>query len=87
MKQYFFLVLISIDQFFNVLLAPVLNRLTSDGAYPFGHPDETLSSVMGKNIERGKCRGCHLICKYFLHPLDNDHCRRSIEKNDGWVNK
>jgi len=72
----------SFDQFMNVFLAPVLNLLTSDKAYKFGNPDETLSSVMGKNVEAGHCRGCRLICLYILHPLDHDHCAKSIERDE-----
>lgn len=74
--------LVSFDQFVNVLLSPLLNRLTSDNAYKFGHPDETLSSVMGKNIETGTCRGCHWICRWILHPIDRDHCKKSIEQDE-----
>ena len=47
-KRYFWNILISIDQFFNVLLG--------------GDPDETLSSRLGKYQHRYKI--CRLICKF-----------------------
>ena len=80
--NYFMKVLYTLDQSVNVVAAPLLNFLTSDKSYKFGNPDETLSSVMGKNVENGTCRGCHWICKYILHPIDNDHCRQSIEHDE-----
>ena len=76
-------ILISLDQLAAVVLAPLLNKLMSDNSYKFGHPDETLSSVMGKNIKMGRCRGCYFVCR-MLHLLDKDHCQKSIEIN---VNK
>mgnify|MGYP001822280092 CR=1 FL=1 len=80
--KYFWNILISIDQLVNVLASPMLNFLTSSGAYRFGNPDETLSSVMGKNIEAGHCRGCRFLCRYVLHPIDRNHCRDSIERDE-----
>lgn len=74
--RYFGRVMYSFDQFLNAALYPVLNLLLSDGSYLFGHPDETLSSVMGKNVTMGKCRGCYFICRYILHPIDKNHCTR-----------
>jgi hypothetical protein len=66
-KQYFWNILISIDQFFNAVL--------------FGNPDETLSSRMGKNVREGKCKGCYFICR-ILHRLDPEHCKKSIEEDE-----
>lgn len=45
-----------------------------------GDPDETISSRMGKALPR--CRMCRFICK-ILHPIDNNHCVKSIEKDEG----
>jgi hypothetical protein len=41
--------LLSIDQFWQVLLAPILN-IGVNTAHKFGNPDETASSVVGKNL-------------------------------------
>ncbi len=77
--NWFWNMLISIDQFFNVLLSPLLNLILRPSAR-FGDPDETLSSVFGKNGE--ECKACHFICK-LLHLIDPQHCERSIESDRG----
>ncbi len=77
--NWFWNMLISIDQFFNVLLSPFLNLILRPSAR-FGDPDETLSSVFGKNGE--ECKACHFICK-LLHLIDPQHCERSIESDRG----
>ena len=71
-------ILVSIDQLANTVLGPVLNFIT--GLDSFGYPDETLSSVFGKN--RHKCKLCHLLC-LVLDRLDKRHCANSIEMDEG----
>jgi hypothetical protein len=66
--QYFWNILIAVDQFANTLLG--------------GDPDETMSSRMGKNIRAGKCKLCKLTC-YFLGLIQKDHCDKSIEPDRG----
>jgi len=78
--NYFWRLLLSIDQFFNVLLSPLLNLLLKP-SYPFGNEDETISSVMGKNLRLGSCRACYFVCRV-LHLLDKNHCKRSIEHDE-----
>jgi len=70
MKQYFWNILISLDQFANTLL--------------MGNPDETLSSRMGKKIEKGECFGCMVICRIlsFIDPTTERHCLDSIERDE-----
>ena len=63
---YFWNVLISIDQLANTLIG--------------GDPDETLSSMFGKNVAR--CAICALICKW-LDRVDKRHCHKSIEEDEG----
>lgn len=82
MTAYLWNILISLDQLGNVALAPLLNALLRPTAARFGSPDETLSSVMGKNIEAGECVGCRLLCR-LLHVLDPGHCEKSIERDEG----
>lgn len=79
MKLYLQRLFVGTDQLLNVIFYPLLNLLLSDGSYLFGHPDETLSGVMGKNVRAGKCRGCYFICRYILHPIDKGHCEKAIE--------
>lgn len=81
MFSWLFKVFVSLDQLINVLLGPVLNFLLNPVAQ-FGYPDETLSSVFGKNVESGTCRACRLLCR-ILHFFDKNHCRDSIERDEG----
>jgi len=74
-------VLIWIDQGANVVFAPMLN-LALRPAARFGDPDETLSSVFGKNVRTGACVGCRVMC-WFLNRIDPEHCNKSIEPNAG----
>ena len=68
-KKYFWNNLIAFDQQVNTLFC--------------GDPDETISSRMGKLVRSGKCPLCYWICTHFLHKLDPDHCRKSIEEDEG----
>ena len=78
--KYIWNLLVSLDQFVNVLLSPLLN-VALNPVVKFGNPDETLSSVFGKNIEQGACRGCMIICK-LLHGIDPNHCQKHIERDE-----
>lgn len=71
-KKYFWNILISIDQLFNTIL--------------FGDPDETISSRLGKWLDlpkdSWKYKVASVIC-YFLRKIDSNHCRKSIENDEG----
>jgi hypothetical protein len=67
-KRYIWNILISIDQLLNTLL--------------FGSPDETMSSRMGKHVAKKDCLFCNLVCK-FLNLFEKDHCKKSIEEDEG----
>ena len=83
MKTYLWNLIVSLDQtFLNVLLSPLWNKFTP--LKNFGAPDETLSSAMGKNIEKGVCMPCHLVCK-ILSRLELKHCTKSIEDDEGVI--
>lgn len=66
-KKWFLNNLIAIDQRINALFG--------------GDPDETISSRAAKAAERNKRWGC-VLCK-FLHKLDPDHCKKSVERDEG----
>lgn len=68
MKQYFWNILISIDQLANTLLG--------------GDPDETISSRAGKYARRGRGWVPCQLCK-LLNLIDKDHCIRNIEEDEG----
>lgn len=82
MKRWFWNVLITIDQGANTVAGPVLNWILRPQVARFGDPDETLSSVFGKNLTSGQCRGCRLVCR-ILNWIDPRHCETSIEKDEG----
>lgn len=82
MKNYFWNFLVGIDQLANVIFSPILNMILGSSTHHFGDPGETLSSVMGKNIRDGNCKGCKLVCKV-LNFLQTNHCVKSIEDDEG----
>ncbi len=82
MRQYFWNLLLIIDQAVNTVFGPVLNFILKPTIARFGDPSETLSSVFGKNIAQGQCTGCKFICK-ILNWFQPNHCIDSIEPNEG----
>lgn len=75
MKWYLIRLLLTIDQFFNVLLSPLLNLLPNLN-HQFGHHDETISSVLGKS--KDSCKLCGIVCK-LLACFDNRHCIDAVK--------
>lgn len=68
MKQYFWNILITIDQLINTICG--------------GDPDETISSRAGKYARRGSGWFPCQLCK-LLNLFQKDHCIRSIEIDRG----
>ncbi len=68
LKQYIKNVLIGFDQLTNAAIG--------------GDPDETISSRAGKEVRAGKGGLWKLFCRV-LHGFDKDHCRESIEEDEG----
>lgn len=81
MLKYLWNVLLTIDQGVNVMFSPVLNPIFGTDNNKFGNPDETLSSVLGKNIRAGDCKLCGAVC-WVLNLLQTDHCKKSIEQDN-----
>jgi len=81
MKQWIWNILIGLDQMANVIFSPILNW-TLKPDYKFGYPDETLSSVFGKNTRSGNCKFCYYVCRC-LHWFDEGHCAKNIEEDEG----
>lgn len=79
--------LISLDQLLNTLAGPLVNWLHyREFNGPWGHPDETISSVLGKYRYAGilaRYPGSALLYRWLNH-LEPDHCERSIEWAVGW---
>jgi len=72
LRKYFWNLLIAFDQFCNTVL--------------FGDPDETISSRLGKWLDMPKNKWRYktaaLVC-WFLRKIDANHCRNSVEKDEG----
>ncbi len=78
-QVWFWCVLVALDQFANALLGPGLNQVFASRR--FGDPDETLSSVFGKEVAAGN-RRARWVCR-MLNWFDRGHCEKSIEKDEG----
>ena len=79
---YYFRLAVSLDQFGNVVMSHLFNLILISGlsTSKFGDPDETISSVLGKNKQTGTLRylGKRLVA--LLDGLDKNHSIKSIEK-------
>ena len=80
MGEYCLKVAVSIDQLGNVIMQHLLNALwiTKDG-YKFGNPDETISSAIGKNLEKGTLTPFGKFIDRFLDTIDPNHSLNSID--------
>ena len=80
-NRLFFKLAISLDQFANVLFAPLFNDvLIKSKTHTFGNEDETISSVLGKNQRDKTLRKAGKVLCFILDKLDKDHCKKSIGK-------
>lgn len=79
-NQYFLKMAISIDQMGNVAMQELFNDvLIKNRDYPFGDEDETISSVIGKNLKYGNLTTLGKALNAVLDFLDPDHSLNSIE--------
>ncbi|MBL6665968.1 MAG: hypothetical protein ISP66_03085 [Flavobacteriaceae bacterium] len=80
-QHYWLRLAVSIDQLGNVLLQYLLNDLLlcSRSTNRFGHEDETISSVLGKNQKNNSLSGVGKFLSRFLDLLDPNHVLNSIE--------
>ena len=81
-------VFIAWDQLLNVLAAPALRVIFKNPVYQFGYPDETISSVIGKNLKfYGKCADESLVIVdrvlSKIDPTSRNHSIDSIEEDEG----
>lgn len=81
LKDYFHNLALSLDQFGNVSMQRTFNFLfiKNKSKHKFGDPDETISSVLGKNQKAGTLiyLGKRLVA--LLDYLDENHSIKSIE--------
>ena len=84
-SQYLRDVAYGIDQLGNVVCADLLNLTLikyKKGGYRFGNPDETISSVLGKNYKLGTLTLIGKILDNILNLIDKNHSVNSIEKDE-----
>lgn len=82
--RYFYQMAYGIDQLGNVTCQYMFNAaLITRQGYRFGVPDETVSSVLGKNYRKGTLTWCGKILERILHFLDTDHSVKAIEHDEG----
>lgn len=75
---------VSIDQLGNVVCAQLFNLalITKLSEHQFGNPDETISSVLGKNQRGETLAFLGKALNKLLHLLEKDHSIISIEDDE-----
>lgn len=77
---YLFKCAIADDQQANTYLAKLFNdTLIKVGGHKFGNPDETISSVLGKNLLTNKLSLAGKILNFILNKIEQNHTTKSIE--------
>jgi 8-oxo-dGTP diphosphatase len=88
LDEYLFNCALATDQHANVFLAKLFNDIMiKTNGHKFGNPDETISSVLGKNKLIGKLSLFGKCLDYLLHLLDNNHSIKSIETDENPITK
>lgn len=79
--NYFWRIAISLDQLGNVICGAPMDYLliTSKSSSKFGDPDETISSVLGKNEQSETLTKAGRVLVNLLDVLDPGHAKNSIE--------
>ena len=81
-SDYFYDIALSIDQLGNVTCKELFNDtlISHKSENKFGNPDETISSVLGKNKRDGTLTKAGKALDYILDKLDKDHTINSIDQ-------
>lgn len=78
-ENYLFQIAVTIDQMGNVICAYMFNDvLIRNKYYKFGNPDETISSVLGKN--KSNLRLIGRVLRWFLDKVEKNHIEKSVEE-------
>jgi len=82
LQDYFFNLALSLDQFGNVSMQRTFNLILikKESIHKFGNPDETISSVLGKNQKAATLIyfGKRLVA--LLDAIEKDHSLKSINQ-------
>jgi len=81
LNEYFWLAALSIDQAGNVVCMQLFNDLLikKDNIHPFGHENETVSHVLGKNKAAENLTFLGKFLSYVLHLIDRYHVEKAAE--------
>jgi hypothetical protein len=81
LDEYLFQCALAEDQRANTYLSKLFNDfLIKVGGHRFGDPDETISSVLGKNQLTGTLSILGRVLNWILNKIEKDHSIKSIEK-------
>jgi len=80
-NRYFFKIAISVDQMGNVIGTAFFNHtVIKENGHKFGNPDETISSVLGRNYQTNTLTLFGRSMRYYLDRIEPNHCVNSIGK-------
>lgn len=83
-KKYLKDLAIAKDQYGNAIGKYIFNHcLIKDDGYKFGNPDETISSVIGKNKAAGTLNRSGKLVDGLLNKFEKDHSIKSIDETEG----
>ena len=83
LETYLFIIAYSIDQLGNAVMQELFNdTLIHHYGYKFGNPDETISSVLGKNKLQNTLTGAGRILCGILEFIDRKHTEKAIENDE-----
>jgi hypothetical protein len=79
LNRWFFKMALSVDQFGNVSCSKVLEKLfTKRYGHPFGHEDDSVSYVLGRNQFKKTLTPLGRMLVNLLNAIDNGHCTNAI---------
>jgi hypothetical protein len=84
LNHFFLIVAISIDQLGNAVCSTLFNAtlIKKSSSERFGNPDETISSVLGKNKLNNTLTRVGEQLEWILHVLDKNHSVKNIEYDE-----
>jgi len=84
LDEYFWECAYTVDQSGNVFCEFLFNKtlILEDSPDKFGNPDETISSVLGKNKKNGSFKLFGYILDGILNKIDKNHSIKSIEDDE-----
>ena len=69
------------DAYYNAVCAELFNAFfITHGGYHFGKRKETISSALGKNMERDTLTWLGKALERFLSFIDKNHCLKNIDR-------